>query len=63
MEKIKIGQVITRMDWGGSRKFLRIICEYLDPDVFDVPDNGQNSMSLHGKNPRVPKEFCWKSNV
>jgi len=28
--KLKIAQVITRMDWGGAPDIVRILCEYLD---------------------------------
>ncbi|MDD5729758.1 MAG: glycosyltransferase, partial [Candidatus Omnitrophica bacterium] len=36
MKKIKVAQVITRMDWGGSPDIVRIICSHLDSDIFDV---------------------------
>jgi glycosyltransferase involved in cell wall biosynthesis len=36
MKKIKIAQVITRMDWGGSPDILRILCQYLDPQLYDI---------------------------
>ena len=36
MEKIKIAQVITRMDWGGSSDLLRLLCQGLDKDIYDV---------------------------
>jgi glycosyltransferase involved in cell wall biosynthesis len=34
--KIKVAQVITRMDWGGSPDVLRIICQNLDPETYDL---------------------------
>ncbi len=34
--KIKIAQVITRMDWGGSPDVLRIICQNFDPEIYDL---------------------------
>jgi glycosyltransferase involved in cell wall biosynthesis len=34
--KIKIAQVITRMDWGGSPDLVRILCEHLDPEKYDI---------------------------
>ena len=34
--KIKICQIITRMDWGGSPDILRLLCKYLDPDLYDI---------------------------
>lgn len=34
--KIKIAQVITRMDWGGASDIVRIICEKLDKDKFET---------------------------
>lgn len=36
MKRIKIAQVITRLDWGGSPDIVRIICSYLDPKLYDV---------------------------
>lgn len=36
MKKIKIAQVITRMDWGGSPDIVRILCERLNPDKYEV---------------------------
>lgn len=35
-DKIKIAQVITRMDWGGSPDIMRIICANLDSEIYDV---------------------------
>ncbi|UCD35482.1 MAG: glycosyltransferase family 4 protein [Nitrospiraceae bacterium] len=35
MKRIKIAQIITRMDWGGSPDILRLICADLDKDLFD----------------------------
>jgi glycosyltransferase involved in cell wall biosynthesis len=34
-EKIKIAQVITRMDWGGSPDIVRLMCAQLDPQRYD----------------------------
>lgn len=34
--KIKVVQVITRMDWGGAPDIVRILCALLSPDKFDV---------------------------
>lgn len=34
--KIKIAQVITRLDWGGSPDIVRIICTHLEPESYDV---------------------------
>lgn len=36
MNKIKVAEVITRMDWGGSPDIVRIICCYLNPDLYDI---------------------------
>ncbi len=36
MKKIKVAQVITRMDWGGSPDIVRIICNKLDPQIYDI---------------------------
>ncbi len=35
-KKIKIAQIITRMDWGGSPDIVRLLCHGLDPEVFDI---------------------------
>lgn len=34
--KIKIAQVITRLDWGGSPDIFRILCSRLDPNIYDI---------------------------
>lgn len=34
--KIKIAQVITRLDWGGSTDIFRILCAHLDPHRYDI---------------------------
>jgi glycosyltransferase involved in cell wall biosynthesis len=34
--KIKVAQIITRMDWGGSPDLVRIMCERLDPEKYDI---------------------------
>ncbi|MBN1527371.1 MAG: glycosyltransferase family 4 protein [Candidatus Omnitrophica bacterium] len=34
--KIKVAQVITRLDWGGAPDIVRVLCERLDPDIYDV---------------------------
>jgi glycosyltransferase involved in cell wall biosynthesis len=34
--KIKVAEVITRMDWGGSPDVLRILCQKLDPNLYDI---------------------------
>lgn len=36
MRKIKIAQVITRMDWGGSPDIVRILCNGLNPQIYDI---------------------------
>ncbi|MDD5432467.1 MAG: glycosyltransferase family 4 protein [Candidatus Omnitrophica bacterium] len=36
MKRIKIAQVITRLDWAGSPDIVRIICQSLNPDKYDV---------------------------
>jgi glycosyltransferase involved in cell wall biosynthesis len=36
MSKIKVAQVITRMDWGGSPDIVSITCSRLDPELYDV---------------------------
>jgi glycosyltransferase involved in cell wall biosynthesis len=35
-KKIKIAQVITRMDWGGSPDVLRVLCQKLDPNIYEL---------------------------
>ena len=34
-KKIKIAQVITRLDWSGAPDIIEIIYSYLDPSVYD----------------------------
>ena len=36
MSKIKVAQVITRLDWGGAPDIYRILSAGLDPDAFDI---------------------------
>lgn len=36
MKKIKVAQVITRMDWGGSPDIIRILCKRFDTKIYDV---------------------------
>jgi glycosyltransferase involved in cell wall biosynthesis len=36
MKKIKVAEVVTRLDWGGSPDIVRITCKYLDAQTFDV---------------------------
>ncbi len=36
MKKIRIAQIITRMDWGGSPDIVRLLCQGLDPEKFDI---------------------------
>ena len=35
-KKIKVAQVITRLDWGGSPDIVRTVCSQLDPLIYDV---------------------------
>ena len=35
-KKIKVAQVITRLDWGGAPDIVRVLCERLDPDLYEV---------------------------
>lgn len=34
--KIKVAQVITRLDWGGSPDIFRVLCDHLNPDIYDI---------------------------
>lgn len=36
MNKIRVAQVITRLDWGGSPDIFRILAGNLDPKIYDV---------------------------
>lgn len=36
MGKIKVAQIITRMDWGGSPDIVRVLCTHLDPGRYAV---------------------------
>ncbi len=35
-QKIKMAQVITRLDWSGAPDILEIICGHLDPSVYEI---------------------------
>ncbi|MCK5287283.1 MAG: glycosyltransferase family 4 protein [Thermodesulfovibrionia bacterium] len=35
-KKTKVAQVITRLDWGGPPDIIRLICDSLDLNIFDV---------------------------
>lgn len=36
MQKIRVAQVITRLDWGGSPDIYRILASHLDSKIYDV---------------------------
>lgn len=36
MQKIRIAQIITRLDWGGSADIIRILCESLPADKYEI---------------------------
>lgn len=36
MKKVKVAEVITRMDWGGSPDIYRILAGHLDPATYDI---------------------------
>lgn len=36
MKRLKVAQLITRMDWGGSPDIVRILCERLNPEIYNV---------------------------
>ena len=36
MPRVKIAQVITRLDWSGSPDIIRTICSRLDPEEYDI---------------------------
>lgn len=36
MSKIKIAEIITRLDWGGSPDIIRILCQSLNRDKYEV---------------------------
>ncbi|MDD5044355.1 MAG: glycosyltransferase family 4 protein, partial [Candidatus Omnitrophica bacterium] len=36
MKKIKVAEIITRMDWAGSPDIVRLIVSRLDPEIYDV---------------------------
>jgi glycosyltransferase involved in cell wall biosynthesis len=35
-KKIKVAEVVTRLDWGGSPDIVRITCKYLDASIYDI---------------------------
>jgi len=34
--KIKIAQIVTRLDWSGAPEIIEIICRHLDPSIYDL---------------------------
>lgn len=55
--KIKIAQVITRLDWGGSPDIVRILCGRLDPSVYDMTLISGPSGHMTGKTRDFLKAF------
>jgi len=51
-KKIKVAQVITRMDWAGSPDIIRLLCEYADTEEFDIVLITGNSAHLTLENNR-----------
>jgi len=58
--KIKIAQVITRMDWGGAPDIVRILCERLDRAIYEVTLIMGPSISLSAKSEEFFSKFKGK---
>ncbi|MCK5214803.1 MAG: glycosyltransferase family 4 protein [Candidatus Omnitrophica bacterium] len=69
--KIKVAQVITRMDWGGSPDIVRILCQQIDPDLFDnrlIMGNSthltmETKRFLHNLNTKVFSIYQLQRNI
>ena len=57
MPKIKIAQVITRMDWGGSPDIVSILCQRLDREKYDIRLICGVTVYPSGKNKEFFKKF------
>jgi glycosyltransferase involved in cell wall biosynthesis len=57
MQKIKIAQIITRMDWGGSPDIVRLLCQGLDPEVFDITLVSGRSAHISQTNQQFLEQF------
>ncbi|HEC69122.1 MAG TPA: hypothetical protein ENI31_02400, partial [Candidatus Omnitrophica bacterium] len=60
MEKVKVAQVITRMDWAGSADIVRILTENLDKDKYEIKLIVGKSKNLTPKNKRFLE--CFRDN-
>ncbi|RKY43025.1 MAG: hypothetical protein DRP80_06055 [Candidatus Omnitrophota bacterium] len=61
MEKVKVAQVITRMDWAGSTDIVRILTENLDKNKYEIKLIIGKSKNLTPKNKRFLE--CFRDNV
>lgn len=59
-KKIKIAQVITRLDWSGAPDIAEIICGSLDPDIYDVTLIYGLTLHPSGKTGEFLKRFGGK---
>ncbi|MCX5667902.1 MAG: glycosyltransferase family 4 protein [Candidatus Omnitrophica bacterium] len=62
-KKIKIAQVITRLDWSGAPDIVEIICGHLDPAIYDVTLIYGPTIHPSGKTEEFLKIFGGKAAV
>jgi glycosyltransferase involved in cell wall biosynthesis len=62
-KKIKIAQVITRLDWSGAPDIVEIICGHLDPAIYDVTLVYGLTLNPSGKTEGFLKIFGGKAVV
>lgn len=62
-KKIRIAQVVTRLDWSGTPDIVEIICSHLDPAIYDV--TLIHGLTLHpsGKTEEFLRRFGGKVTV
>ena len=61
MKKIKLAQVITRMDWAGSSDIVRVLSQGLDKNIYEVKLIIGKSKNLTLKNQKFLEDF--KNNI
>jgi len=55
--KLRVAQVITRMDWGGAPDIVRILCENLNPDKFELTLICGKNRCVTKKNKKFLEDF------
>jgi glycosyltransferase involved in cell wall biosynthesis len=56
-QKIKVAQVITRLDWGGSPDIFRVLCEHLNPGIYDITVIVGETYNLSARTKRFLRMF------